>query len=126
MTTNTTTNNKNNKDGFAWNELPGLVANYLRAHIVQDFAMAMAYLPEDVTVIDDGHVLKGREEMFRVFDKSANDYEVETTLKSVSRATTDVWEVGTHLSGSFPGGEVDLRMLFTVVDEVIQKLEITV
>ncbi|HWI44481.1 MAG TPA: GyrI-like domain-containing protein [Nocardioides sp.] len=31
----------------------------------------------------------------------------------MSRPAADVWEVGTHLSGSFPGGEVDLRMLFT-------------
>jgi hypothetical protein len=34
--------------------------------------------------------------------------------------------VGTHLSGDFPGGEVDLRMLFTVQDDVIRRLEITV
>lgn len=111
---------------FAWDELPEIVAHYLRAHVVQDFATAMTYLPEDVTVIDNGEVLEGRDETFKVFDKSANDYEVETTLSSISRPADGVWEIDTHLSGDFPGGEVDLRMIFTLADDVIQKLEITV
>jgi hypothetical protein len=116
----------NDKIAFAWDELPEGVANYLRAHIVQDFATAMTYLPEDVTVIDNGEVLEGREETFNVFDKSANDYEVATTLNSISEPADNVWELDTHLSGNFPGGEIDLRMIFTLVDDVIQKLEITV
>jgi hypothetical protein len=116
----------NDTTAFAWDELPDVVASYLRAHIVQDFATAMTHLPEDVTVIDNGEVLQGREETFRLFDQSAKDYRVETTLGSVSRPADGVWEVGTHLSGTFPGGEVDLRMIFTLVDDVIQKLEITV
>ncbi|GEL98148.1 hypothetical protein [Cellulomonas terrae] len=116
----------NDKTAFAWDQLSEVVANYLRAHVAQDFATAVTYLPEDVTVLDNGEVLQGREETFRLFDKSAQDYDVETTLNSISRPADDLWEVGTHLSGNFPGGEVDLRMIFTLVDGVIQKLEITV
>lgn len=116
----------NDTTAFAWDELPQVVADYLRAHVVQDFATAMTYLPEDVTVTDNGEVLQGRESAFRVFDQSAKDYQVETTLGSISRPADDVWEVGTHLSGSFPGGEVDLRMIFTLDDDVIRSLEITV
>jgi hypothetical protein len=116
----------NDKTAFAWDDLPEVVASYLRAHVVQDYATAMTYLPEDVTVIDNGEVLHGRDETFKVFDKAATDYEVETTLLSTSRPSDDVWQVDTHLSGNFPGGEVDLRMLFTLVSGVIQKLEITV
>ena len=111
---------------FAWDELPGVVASYLRAHVAQDFATAMTFLAEDVTVIDNGEVLQGREETFTLFDQSAKDYRVETTLGSISRPADDLWEVGTHLSGSFPGGEVDLRMIFTLVDDTIRRLEITV
>ncbi|GAA5113080.1 hypothetical protein GCM10023339_16950 [Alloalcanivorax gelatiniphagus] len=116
----------NEKTAFAWDQLPEVVADYLRAHVVQDYATAMTHLAEDVTVIDNGEVLEGREETFKVFDKSAHDYQVETTLDSLSRPASDVWEVGTHLSGDFPGGEVDLRMIFTLVEGVIQRLEITV
>ena len=116
----------NDKTAFAWDDLPEVVADYLRAHVVQDYATAMTYLAEDVTVIDNGEVLKGRDETFKVFDKSANDYEVTTTLLSTSRPADDVCEVDTHLSGDFPGGEVDLRMLFTLSSGVIRKLEITV
>ncbi|GAA1931916.1 nuclear transport factor 2 family protein [Nocardioides hwasunensis] len=111
---------------FAWDALPDVVASYLRAHVSQDFATAVTYLPEDVTVTDNGEVLEGRDETFEVFDQSAQDYEVQTTLGSVSRPADDVWEVGTHLSGNFPGGEVDLRMVFTLVDDVIRRLDITV
>lgn len=115
-----------NETAFAWDELPQAVADYLRAHVAQDYATAMTHLPEDVTVIDNGEVMHGREEALRVFDQSARDFEVETTLGSVSRPADDVWQVGTHLSGNFPGGEVDLRMIFTLVDGVIRTLEITV
>jgi hypothetical protein len=116
----------NDTTAFAWDELPEIVASYLRAHVSQDYATAMTYLPEDVTVIDNGEVLEGRAETFEVFDKSAKDYEVETTLHAISRPADGVWQVGTHLSGNFPGGEVDLRMIFTLVGDVIEKLEITV
>lgn len=116
----------NDTTAIAQHELPTIVASYLRAHVAQDYATAMTYLPEDVTVIDNGEVLHGRDETFTVFDKSAHDYEVETTVGSVSHPADDEWEVGTHLSGNFPGGEVDLRMIFTLVDGVIRKLHITV
>ncbi|SEC98728.1 hypothetical protein SAMN04489844_3407 [Nocardioides exalbidus] len=116
----------NDTTAFAWDELPEVVASYLRAHVSQDFATAMTYLPEDVVVTDNGEVLEGRDETFTVFDQSAKDYDVETTLGSISRPADDVWEVGTHLSGNFPGGEVDLRMVFTLVDDVIRRLDITV
>ncbi|QCW52120.1 nuclear transport factor 2 family protein [Nocardioides dongxiaopingii] len=122
MTTHTSTDDNT----FAWDELPEIVALYLRAHVTQDYATAVTHLSEGVTVLDDGHVLHGREETLEVFDKSANDYEVEITLRSISRPADDVWEVDTHLSGNFPGGEVDLRMLFTLADDAIRKLEITV
>lgn len=116
----------NDTTAFAWDELPQVVADYLRAHVVRDYATAVTHLPEDVTVIDNGEVLRGREATFKVFDQSAKDYEVDTTLGSISRPADDVWEVGTHLSGTFPGGEVDLRMIFTLDDDVIRTLEITV
>ncbi|GAA1476185.1 hypothetical protein GCM10009623_06310 [Nocardioides aestuarii] len=124
MNTDTTTDGTTST--FAYDKLPEVVASYLRAHVAQDYTAAVGYLAEDVTVMDDGHVLHGREETLEVFDKSAHDYDVETTLISVSRTADDVWEVGTHLSGTFPGGEVDLRMLFTIAGDVIQQLEITV
>lgn len=111
---------------FDWDALPEVLASYLRAHVAQDFATAMTYLAEDVTVLDDGRTLHGRQETFEVFDRSAQDYQVETTLGSVSRPADDVWEVGSHLSGDFPGGEVDLRMTFTLADDMVQRLEITV
>ncbi|CAM3618712.1 hypothetical protein [Nocardioides zeicaulis] len=111
---------------FDWDALPEVLASYLRAHVAQDFATAMTYLAEDVAVLDDGKTLHGRQATFEVFDRSAQDYRVETTLGSVSRPADDVWEVGSHLSGDFPGGEVDLRMIFTLADDTIQQLEITV
>ena len=111
---------------FAWSELPEVVGNYLEAHIVQDFATAVTFLAEDVTVTDNGETLEGREATLEVFNESAEKYQVTTTLHSISRPADEVWEVGTHLSGDFPGGEVDLRMIFTLRDNAIQRLDITV
>jgi ketosteroid isomerase-like protein len=111
---------------FSWDALPDVVARYLEAHVAEDYATAVSYLAEDVTVLDDGKTLHGREETRELFDASAEQFTVTTTLHTVARPSADVWEVGTHLSGDFPGGEVDLRMLFTVQDDVIRRLEITV
>ncbi len=116
----------NNTSEFAWDQIPEVVAEYLRAHVAQDFATAVTYLAEDVVVSDNGEVLEGREATFKVFDQSAQDYDVETTLHTISKPADDAWEVGTHLSGNFPGSEVDLRMIFTLADGAIQKLDITV
>lgn len=70
--------------------------------------------------------LEGRAATLEVFEESARQFDVVTTLGAVTGPADDVWEVATHLSGNFPGGEVDLRMIFTVVDDSIRRLEITV
>lgn len=106
--------------------LPTVVARYLEAHVAQDFATAVTYLAEDVTVVDDGHTLEGRAATLAVFDASARQFDVTTTLGAVTQPAEGVWEVGSHLSGDFPGGEVDLRMIFSVAGDRIQRLEITV
>jgi ketosteroid isomerase-like protein len=115
-----------NKEPFAWNKLPEVVQGYLKAHVEEDFKTAVTFLEDDVTVLDAGETLEGRAETLRFFDEAASKYEVATTLNSISRPADDIWEVGTHLSGTFPGGEIDLRMIFTVVDDTIPRLEITV
>lgn len=111
---------------FSSDALPGVVKSYLEAHVAEDYATAVTYLAEDVTVLDDGRTLHGREETRALFDATAEQFTVTTTLLTLSHRVTDVWEVGTHLSGDFPGGEVDLRMIFTLEDDVIRRLEITV
>lgn len=111
---------------FSWDALPGVVRGYLEAHVAEDYATAVRYLAEDVTVVDDGRTLHGRAETREVFDASAEQFTVTTTLHTLARPAPDVWEVGTHLSGDFPGGEVDLRMIFTLEDDVVRRLEITV
>ncbi|MDO9354783.1 MAG: nuclear transport factor 2 family protein [Solirubrobacteraceae bacterium] len=114
------------ENAFDWAQLPPVVGNYLRAHVAQDFSTAVTYLADDATVIDNGETLRGREETLKLFNESAERYEVTTTLDSISTPADDVWQVDTHLSGNFPGGEVDLKMIFTLRDTVIQRLEITV
>ena len=114
------------KNAFDWAQLPTVIENYLRAHVEQDFDTAVSFLADDVTVLDNGETLHGREETLKLFNESAELYEVTTTLNAISKAADDVWQVDTHLSGNFPGGEVDLKMIFTLRDTTIQKLDITV
>lgn len=113
-------------DAFAWELLPEVVGKYLRAHIEQDFGTAVMFLGENATVIDNGEVLEGREATLELFNASAEQYQVTTTLGTISQPAHDRWQVDTHLSGNFPGGEVDLRMIFTVRDATIDRLEITI
>lgn len=114
------------KHAFDWARLPAVVEQYLRAHIAQDYDTAVTFLADDVTVIDNGETLHGRAEALKLFNESAAAYRVSTTLHSISTPTDDVWQVDTHISGDFPGGEVDLKMIFALHDATIAKLEITV
>lgn len=93
---------------------------------MQDYATAVTFLADDVTVLDSGETLHGRAETLKLFNESAEQYQVTTTLNSISTPADDVWQVDTRLSGNFPGGEVDLKMIFTLRDSTIQKLDITV
>ncbi|WP_170219344.1 nuclear transport factor 2 family protein [Nocardioides litoris] len=125
MTTPTPATSPPTAQPFTWSALPAVVQDYLRAHVEQDFATAVTHLPDDVVVVDNGETLEGRAATLTVFEESAELYDVTTTLLTVARPADDTWEVGTHLSGTFPGGEVDLRMLFTLVEGVVRRLEIT-
>ena len=69
-------------EAFAWSELPEIVANYLKPHLVQDYATAMTFLAEDATVIDNGETFENREAALKVFNDSAEQYQVTTTPNS--------------------------------------------
>jgi hypothetical protein len=102
------------------NDLPDAIRTYLD----RDADDALGAFSPDAVVIDDGHTYQGTAEVQRFLAKAGSAYTFTTTLVGVERADDDHWTVTNHLSGDFPGGEVDLRYRFTLSGGLIAELVI--
>jgi hypothetical protein len=105
-------------------ELPPVIDAYQRAHDRRDTDTAIATFHPDATVIDEDTTFTGTEPIRHWLTDAASEYTYTRTLTSVDRLDDDVYVVHNHLSGDFPGGEVDLRYRFELNDDLIHHLTI--
>ena len=104
--------------------LPEVVRRYQDAHDRHDTAGAVAMFARDARVVDDGHEYRGAEEITGWLNKTASEFTFTRTLLSAEPLARDTWLVVNHLEGNFPGGVVDLRYQFVLVDDLISELVI--
>jgi hypothetical protein len=105
-------------------ELPTPIAQYQRAHDLRDADAAVAMFRADATVVDDGRTHTGTVEIRWWLANAASEYTYTRTLTGVTEEPDGSYIVSNHLSGNFPGGEVDLRYRFRLADGLIQELQI--
>ena len=105
-------------------ELPTPIEHYQRAHEQRDTDAAVAMFRADATVVDDGRTHTGIDEIRWWLANAASEYTYTRTLTGVSEERDGSYIVSNHLSGNFPGGEVDLRYRFRLADGLIQELQI--
>ncbi|RYJ05597.1 MAG: nuclear transport factor 2 family protein [Actinomycetales bacterium] len=99
--------------------------NYF-ALIDDDAAQAIRAFSADAQVTDDGHTHRGHDEILAWLTGPASQYETTSTQLSVDQ-DGPVTTVVVRLTGSFPGGQVDLRNTFTLgPDGLIDDLVISV
>ena len=105
-------------------ELPATIRTYLAAHTAREIdAAARTFAPEAV-VVDDGHTFRGAEQVREFLGKAGSEYTYTTDLVGAERVDDDQWVAVVRLEGDFPGGVVELRYPFTLVDDLITELVI--
>ena len=101
-----------------------VAARYLAAHDRDDVDAALATFADDARVDDDGHQYTGRVAIRDWLARASTEFTYARTLTSAEAVDERTWLVGNHLEGDFPGGVVDLRYRFVVVDGQIAELAI--
>lgn len=104
-------------------DLPPVVAAYVAADAGTDLDAFVALFAETAVVVDDGRTFSGREGVRSWKAQTTSEFTYETSLVSHERLAGQ-HRVVAHLTGDFPGGEVDLTSTFVIAGGVIERLEI--
>ncbi|GHF19431.1 hypothetical protein GCM10017786_61620 [Amycolatopsis deserti] len=99
------------------NSLPAAVRGYLADPAADVFTT-------DAVVVDDGRTYRGPDEIRAWTRRTTTEFRYTATLTGFSQEGAGEWTVVQHLSGDFPGGEVDLRYRFQLRGERIAALTI--
>jgi ketosteroid isomerase-like protein len=105
-------------------QLPGLIRNYLLAHQARELDAAVGCYAEDATVVDEGNIYRGPQQIRDWLDTSASEYTYTIELTGARRIDDEHYVAIHHLEGNFPGGLVDLQYKFTLREGCISQLTI--
>ena len=105
-------------------QMPEVVAQYQDAHDRHDIERALAAFTPNAIVKDDGHEYHGGGEIRDWLSRASTQFSYTRTLTGADAVDANTWLVTNHLEGNFPGGVVDLRYRFVLIDDLISELEI--
>ena len=105
-------------------QMPDVVAQYQGAHDRHDVETALAAFTPNAIVKDDGHEYHGGDEIRDWLSRASTQFSYTRTLTGADALDANTWLVTNHLEGNFPGGVVDLRYRFVLIDDLISELEI--
>ena len=104
--------------------LPQPIAAYFAADRA-DAASVAACFTDDAVVTDEGKAHQGKAGIAAWKTGTSNKYSYTSTPIAIAEVEGKT-VVTCHLSGNFPGGEIDLRHFFVIVGDQIASLEIIV
>ncbi|MBZ9937261.1 nuclear transport factor 2 family protein [Mesorhizobium sp. BR1-1-16] len=102
---------------------PQPIADYYAADRDKDSDAVAQCFTEDATIVDERQTFRGREAI-RQWNANASarfDYSVDPYALTEAGKTV---RVTARVAGNFPGSPVDLRYVFELDGELIQRLEI--
>lgn len=105
-------------------DFPAVIETYFLTHDRHDTDAAVATFGPDATVVDENVAYTGTERIRWFLENSASEFTYTRTLTGVEHLGDGAYLATNHLSGNFPGGEVDLRYRFELRDGLIHHLEI--
>jgi hypothetical protein len=105
-------------------ELPDAINAYQHAHDRRDSDTALASFGREATVTDENATYTGTERIRWWLTNTASQYTYTRTLTGVDDLGNGAYVVHNHLSGDFPGNDVDLHYRFEMHDGLIQRLVI--
>jgi ketosteroid isomerase-like protein len=107
-------------------QLPAAIRDFLDAQAARDETRALPLLTEDAVIVDvadGGESFSGADGLRRFVVEAGTEFTYTTEHTKVVR-DGDVWVVGHHLEGDFPGGQVDLDYRFTLAGDRIARLDV--
>ncbi|WP_210650422.1 DUF4440 domain-containing protein [Nocardioides sp. SYSU D00065] len=105
-------------------QLPAPVRTFLDAHAARDTERAARTFAATAEVVDDGRTFRGTAEVLDFLRGAGAEYTYTTELIDAQRVDDAHWVAVNRLEGDFPGGVVELRYRFTLVDGLIAELVI--
>ena len=108
-------------------DLPPVVAAYFATDAGADLGAFVTLFSESAVVVDDGRTFSGRGGVRLWKEQTTSEFTYATSLVSHEQLAPGRHRVAGHVTGDFPGGEVDLTYTFDVDGdgEVIERLEIS-
>ena len=103
---------------------PAVITEYFRASEMHDADGVAATMTPDAVVTDEGADHRGTDAIRAWVSRVSSAYTYTSTLIGVDVADEGRFVVARHLSGDFPGGDVDLRYAFTLEGDRISRLVI--
>jgi ketosteroid isomerase-like protein len=101
-----------------------VVRRYLEAQDRRDTDAALSTFAPDAHVLDDGNEYRGLDAIRDWLARLSTQFTYTRTFLDADAEAPNLWVVHNRLEGNFPGGIVDLRYRFTLVDGLIADLAI--
>lgn len=105
-------------------QLPATIRAYLAAHAAKEADAAARTFDPEAAVVDEGRTFRGAEQVREFLHTAGGQYTYTTELVAAERVDEQQWVAVNRLEGDFPGGLVELRYRFTLVDDLITELVI--
>jgi hypothetical protein len=101
-----------------------VIRRYFEAHDHHDTDTALSAFAADARVFDDGREYLGTAAIRDWLAGASTKFSYTRTLLDARAEGTDRWVIRNRLEGDFPGGIVDLRYQFRLVDGLISDLAV--
>lgn len=105
-------------------QLPATIRAYLAAHAAREAEAAARTFTADAVVTDDGRTHRGTEEVLEFLRHGGGPFTWTSRLVGAERVDETHWVAVNRVEGDFPGGVVELRYRFTLVDDLVAELVI--
>jgi ketosteroid isomerase-like protein len=104
--------------------VPHAVSDYFEADARRDIDGIVALFTGDAVVLDEGQTWRGTSEIRDWQLGPASKYQYTTQVLGAQATGENTILVTGRLTGNFPGGVADLKWLFTLDADLIQRLKI--
>ena len=104
-------------------QLPTTIRAFLQAQEARDADTALALLIPGAVISDLGETFRGEDSLRRFVSEAGAEFTYTTEITKVAR-DAEIWVVGPHLAGKFPGGTADLDYRFAGDGDRVERLDI--
>lgn len=104
-------------------QLPTTIRAFDEAHEARDVDAALSLLTPGAVITDAGETYSGEDALRRFIAEAGTEFTYTDEITGAGR-DGEIWVVGHHLEGNFPGGAADLRYRFALDGDLIERLDI--